>query len=614
MKIENMFFEFRFVEYYGDKFEISNSSAVVAEKDCYALKYAKNTLANASGNKTVKVSLITGIPQNLADRIGDKFSENDESYAIEITGDEINIYSPGSRGLIYGVSTLKQLMESKNIAPMLLFDCPDKSVRGYRVYTPGKNSIDTFKRMVDTMIYYKYNSIIIEVGGAMEYKKHPEINEKWIEFCSEVNKTPYEAARIQSSGNGKWAKNSIHADNGAGSYITQEQMRDIVEYCRERELEVIPEVPSLSHSDYIVMAHPELNEREEDKYPDTYCPSNPKSYEIVFDILDEVIDVFNPNYINIGHDECYTLAVCDKCKGLDPVLLYTNDIIKIHNYIKSKNIKTIMWGEKLYNAYINNADGTRFPVGGTGSKTTPTLWRCRYYLPTDIIQLQWYWSLCSYVEEKEIEELGFTSVYGNFRADALKDYRKRIGFAAGGFVSNWGSPEEVYMQRNGQNYSLITTAWIFWNSEYDNHMRAQLIELTKTELYQRYLKTLGESIIEVTHTTDHHRPYKVFYDGFYIVEEDWTIGNYIVTYTDKTTAKLPVIYGYNIRTHSDGSATISDSTEAIVSANIEVMGATYPIDKNGKTYYKTAYKNPYPEKEIESIVFEGKDGITVETL
>ena len=81
MKIENMFFEFRFVEYYGDKFEISNSSAVVAEKDCYALKYAKNTLANASGNKTVKVSLITGIPQNLADKIGDKFSENDVSHA-----------------------------------------------------------------------------------------------------------------------------------------------------------------------------------------------------------------------------------------------------------------------------------------------------------------------------------------------------------------------------------------------------------------------------------------------------------------------------------------------------------------------------------------------------
>ncbi|MGC8001270.1 family 20 glycosylhydrolase, partial [Salmonella enterica] len=64
-----------------------------------------------------------------------------------------------------------------------------------------------------------------------------------------------------------WEKNSIHLENGEGSYITQDEVREIVEYCRYRGMEVIPEVPLMSHSDYILAAYPELNEREEDKYP-----------------------------------------------------------------------------------------------------------------------------------------------------------------------------------------------------------------------------------------------------------------------------------------------------------------------------------------------------------
>ena len=55
----------------------------------------------------------------------------------------------------------------------------------------------------------------------------------------------------------------------------------------------------------------EISERQNDPYPDTYCPSNPRSYEITFDILDEVIDVFHPKAINIGHDEFYSICVCD---------------------------------------------------------------------------------------------------------------------------------------------------------------------------------------------------------------------------------------------------------------------------------------------------------------
>ena len=224
-------------------------------------------------------------------------------------------------------------MKAGELKEGVIFDYPDKPVRGYRVFTPGYHETKDFEAMVDMLIEYKYNTIMIEVGGAMEYKKHPIINEEWVKYCKEVNKSPYEAERIQRK-TFKWSKNSIHTNNGGGGFISQEQMKTVVAYCKERGLEVIPEVPSLSHSDYIVRAYPELNERKEDTYPDTYCPSNPKSYEVLFDILDEVIDVFEPEYINIGHDEGYTFAKCDKCKDKEPVDLFVGDIIKINDYLQ----------------------------------------------------------------------------------------------------------------------------------------------------------------------------------------------------------------------------------------------------------------------------------------
>ena len=62
-----------------------------------------------------------------------------------------------------------------------------------------------------------------------------------------------------------------------------------------------------------------IDTRAEDAKPNefyyhSYCPSNPKSYEILFDIIDEVIEVFKPEeYVHMGHDEVYQLGVCPVC-------------------------------------------------------------------------------------------------------------------------------------------------------------------------------------------------------------------------------------------------------------------------------------------------------------
>ena len=615
-KMENMFFEYRYVKTFGTPFYVSCNSEIASEAECYAVEYAKKVLSECpSDGRKIRIKLNLGVSDDIKAAVGNAFSEDDESYALEIKQDEVALSAVTENGLIYAVSTLKQLVESGNVCEMLLFDYPDKKIRGYRVFTPGRRNFDDFKRIVDMLVYYKYNSIMIEVGGAMEYKRHPEISSEWVEFCREVHQSPNEARRIQKETHLDWKKNSIHADNGGGAYISQDEMRELVVYCRERGLNVIPEVPTLSHCDYIVRAHRELNERCEDTYPDTYCPSNPKTYEIVFDILDEIIDVFNPEYMNIGHDECYTLAKCPLCRGKDPVDLYVGDIVKISDYLKGKDVKTIIWSEKLLdNLYFPGPGDEMHGYGGTGDAAwdIPRLAECAGKIPKDVILLHWYWSLCSGEAETELRNMGYEMVFGNYQGLSLENYRERSKEVFGGYVSNWGSFEEQYMQRNGQNFNLLATAWVFWSATYDSPRSVEVQLKVKNALYERYKKSLGENIIELYHTTDYFKEYHWFYDGIYIVPEDWQIGHHEIVYTDGTKVELPIIYGYNIRSESLREITDSGSEEARPTAYVEVIGASYPEMKDGRMFYKTAYKNPYPEKEIKAICLKSKPGIKIE--
>ena len=621
VKIDGLFFEYRFFESKGEPLALSKESCIVhTDVDGYACRHLKETLAACGEGEVFDISLSLNIPEEKKNALGNIYSENKEAYLLEVCEacKKIFLYGNSHRALIYAASTLRSLIKAGKLSALTLFDYPEKEVRGYRVYTPGSAYIPTFKKMIDEMLVeYKYNALMIEVGGAMEYKRHPEINAAWIEFCKEVSVSPEAAQDIQNRMY-YWMKDSIHFDNGNGTFITQDEMRDLIAYCREREIEVYPEVPTLSHSDYIVRAHRYLNERAEDNYPDTYCPSHPDTYKIVFDILDEVCDVFESPMVNIGHDEFYTAAKCPLCKDKSPSELYVGDIVKIRDYLAKKGIKVIIWADKLFKNIIIHYDENDplMPFGANPypKKDIPALYEVKDLLPSDVALLNWSWKYETIKDEERelVEDRGFTMLYGNFVAHGLNDYKERIARTRGGFVSNWGSVEEKYMQRNLQNFNLVSTAWIFWNADYDTPMRAKVIEKTKALLYARYKASLGGDVIEITHATEYFEPFRPFYDGRFIVDEEFHLGNHVVTYEDGSEARLPVYYGYNI-----ASSKIDLSAEAYAASGAaehkEPVGASLPIYENGALRFKTAYKNPHPEKKIQSIVYEPLKDVDVIT-
>lgn len=556
-----------------------------------------------------EINFLLGYPKKVRSLIckHTSFLLNDESYAI-VLGEITQVYSATERGFIYAAATLAQLSEFGELESGFVYDAPIGIERGYRVFLPSRSEFEAFYRVVDLLAYYKFNSIIIEIGGAMEYQRHPEINEAWRDFCHETRRYSGRAREIQHF-TYEWHKNSIHCDNAGGDILTQDECRTLAEYCRSRGLQVIPECPSLSHSDFLVMAHPEIREREGDAYPDTYCPNHPDTYKYVFDILEEVIDVFAPKAINIGHDEAYSVGVCPRCSKTPAHVLYSEDVKKIYAFLSERNVKTYMWGEKLLKSF----DSNNVPIGGSGHgqglKKVPALYRCRDLLPKDITFLHWYW--CFNPEYDNVyHKRGMRVLYGNLHPLSLEKWNMRRDRGInGGYVSNWGSFAEEYMQRNCQYISLVSASYAFWCDDFEERGAESILMESFRECFRLKCREISSSV-KITHSTNYHIPYVPFYDGLFIEDEKYLIGNYRLIYSDGTTAYLPVRFGTHIGCSNYKDPHLQDGFK-------QLSYSTLPVKKGSKYVFEAVYENPHPDKSLISVSYvpvDGKTDIGVELL
>ena len=601
-----MFFKYRIYEKSNTALSLTAATRLSADGLMYS-DFIQKALTGAIGGLGTPITEIEwhiGFSAAIRKRIGDRYIKNNEGYAI-VLGSKVKVYAATERGFIYAAATMSSLLAGGELYEGFLYDVPLAEERGYRVYLPARAGLDGFFRMVDFLATYKFNAIVLEIGGAMEYHRHPEINRAWDEFCRDVHRYSGRANEIQFK-TYQWPKNSIHCDNAEGDILTHDECRRIAAYCRSRGLDVIPECPSLSHTDFLVLAHPELREREGDLHPDTYCPRHPDVYTYVFDILEEVIEVFAPRAIHIGHDETYSIGICPRCKGTPAYELYADDVKKIHAFLTARGIGVYMWGEKLLNAHWKG-----HLIGGAGhgkgSWHVPSLWPCRDLLPREnITYLHWYWQF-NPDYDNIYHERGMRVLFGNMNAMATADYKKRCERGIkGGFVSNWGGFAAEYMQRNQQYYSLFAAAYAFFCEDFGSREKDDMLRLCFEEGY-RYNVSNVKNPIEITHTTSYTAPFEFAWDGIFITDEKYLLGNYELTYTDGTVATLPVRYGSHIGNASP-KKTVGNSEFT------QLLHGALPISY-GKGYaWRTVYEDPHPDKTLSAVRYvaaAGKEEVAV---
>ena len=623
--------------YITEQTEMIGASAVMeALLDAFALKKEEKNAENFRGSvppmgeSYKRICFLQTLPpvelEEAYPIAGLRASWDEEACLIYAKEEEVTVYASTERGLLYGASALLHLTQGGYLRRVLAYFAPVCRERGMKVFTPSRDNIPFFKKFIDLLVFYGFNTVMIEVGGAMEYKSHPEINAGWVSYCKEMSEYSGKTTVIQDQ-TYPWYKNAIHMENGGGEYLSQEEMRQLVEYCKERQLEVIPEVPSLGHCDYLMMGNPDIAERREDPYPDTYCPSNPRSYEILFDVMDEILQVFEPKRMNIGHDEYYSIAVCEKCRSKSGAEIFACDVNKIAAYLKAKNVKTVIWGDKLLrNAAVPGAG----PFGGAEIKMyspafhrdgkfvgiMPATWQAIYQVDKEVEILHWNWGLSGELEDELLEE-GFSVRYGNFDSYLFPDWQNRKKEIHGAMISNWSTLNERILQRNGIFFNIAYAYEMFWNPDYREEdfekIRADVME----SLYDRNNpdwkkcriceEASHPKYVELSYHTDYHPEFQWFVDGVFPEDSKYKIGEVCFLYADGSKSSLPVRYGDEI-----GYWHASWKRERMQDQNmyqvddhlIETTYGTLPVREGEETYYRHMFKNPHPEKELAQITVQ----------
>ena len=287
-------------------------------------------------------------------------------YSLGVEQDRIIITSNSEQGLYYGTRTLIQLLESAkekgSIPCLIIVDYPRFPWRGMhldvvRHFFP----VEFVKKYIDLLARYKMNSfhwhLTDDQGWRIEIKQHPKLTAV--------------GSNRKGSQVGPYGRLEYDSIPYSGFY-TQEQVREVVAYAAARHINVVPEIEMPGHAMAALAAYPELGctggpyevQRGWGVFEDVFCAGNDTVFNVLEDVLSEVMDLFPGPYIHIGGDESPKdrWKVCPKCQarmktnGLkDEHELQSYFIQRIENYVNSKGRKIIGWDEILEGGLAPNA-------------------------------------------------------------------------------------------------------------------------------------------------------------------------------------------------------------------------------------------------------------------
>lgn len=301
-----------------------------------------------------------------------------EGYRLSVKPDSIEICASTKTGAYYALQTIRQISKmdlgGRDVPCCEISDEPRFSFRGMQLDI-SRHFFDMteIKRMLDMMFMNKINvfhwHLTDDNGWRIEIKKYPLLTEI--------------GSKRRYTQTGGWKSFKCEYEPYEG-YYTQDEVKEIIEYARERGITVIPEIDFPAHAAAAIAAYKHLACREIDsevfgffggiipqwkehnwKWNRTLCCGKDSTYEFIFDVLDEVCELFDSPYIHIGGDEAprNEWKECPHCRkamkdnGINDIEelqgWFEN---KINKYLKDKGRMAIGWNEILKSSNIDTED------------------------------------------------------------------------------------------------------------------------------------------------------------------------------------------------------------------------------------------------------------------
>ena len=211
----------------------------------------------------------------------------DESYQLEITPAEVHLKAANPLGVLRGLQTFLELVRITPTgfsAPAITInDRPRFPWRGLMIDSSRHfMPLDVIKRNIDGMEAVKLNV----------FHWHLSDNQG---FRAESNRFPL----LQEKGSD-------------GLYYTQDQIRDVIAYARDRGIRTIPEFDMPCHTTSWFVGYPNLAsakgpfqiERKWGVFDPAMDPTRESTYEFLDSFVGEMAGLFPDAYFHIGGDEC----------------------------------------------------------------------------------------------------------------------------------------------------------------------------------------------------------------------------------------------------------------------------------------------------------------------
>lgn len=291
-----------------------------------------------------------------------------EAYSINVSSDGILVRAVAPEGIYRATRTLLKSVGTEKTSSVEfpsaeVSDWPRFGYRGLMLDVSRHFSdVEMVKRTIDMLALHQLNifhwHLTDDQGWRIEIKSHPELTEV--------------GAWRDDTVVGRYLGGTDYPTDGKrhGGFYTQEQIREIVAYAKERYIEIIPEIDLPGHTSAVLAAYPQLGcEDKEYKVAnrwgvirDVLCAGNPASLDLFKDIMDEVCELFPGKYIHLGGDECVKdrWKACPKCQkkirelGLKDGSRYSKEdylqswfMGEVASYVQSKGKRVIGWDEIL---------------------------------------------------------------------------------------------------------------------------------------------------------------------------------------------------------------------------------------------------------------------------
>ena len=313
-----------------------------------------------------------------------------EGYSIDVKPSNVHIKANTAAGLFYGCQTLLQLLpkeiESQTVVNNIKWAAPAVSITDYPRFSWRGIMLDVsrhffskeyVKEYIDQLAQYKFNRLHLHLtddqGWRVEIKSLPRL-------------TAIGSKRVQRYGT--WGSHDAPKPGEPATdagYYTQEDIKELVQYAKDRFIEIVPEIDVPGHSMAAIASYPELCVTNDttirvnpgsnfskwfgrgkfEMYIDnTLDPTDEKVYIFLDKVFTEIAQLFPFEYIHMGGDECYKgywerdagvqeFMKKNKIKDGHELQAYFNK--RVNKIITSKGKKTIGWDEILEGGIADDA-------------------------------------------------------------------------------------------------------------------------------------------------------------------------------------------------------------------------------------------------------------------